>query len=102
MEEAKRYINPEDILGIRITCRKCGVTAEGGAASRIPVTCCDNSWQTGKEGQDLSHNGMTELKHFLNQWKRFTESMLADAANRQFSFAFVIKAEDEKVGKAGK
>jgi hypothetical protein len=99
--EGKKYINPEDVLGIRITCLKCGVAVEGSAGSKIPLPCCHNSWQTGKERQDVKGNGITELHYFLIQWNRFIESMNADADKRTFSFAFAIKAEDEKAAKAG-
>jgi hypothetical protein len=89
----------DDVLGIRITC-KCGVAFEGSPEHLLTIfskgTCpgCSNPWATVKEGQ----SPLDELNPFLQQWKRFNESMASSSKNPNWSLAFCVK-EDKPADK---
>ena len=102
--ESRKYVSLTDIDGIRIAC-KCGLSLEGNANAllkkignyEVCPLCKEHFWTTGTEDQSQQGNGDTELKAFLRQWRKFTDTMAASNDSRKFTLAFQL-TDDSKIG----
>jgi hypothetical protein len=78
----KRYIELEDIIGVRLECRKCGLILEGspealaGPANKSLLGQCpshqDHTW-LGEETAVYLQNADTFVKEFIRDLKAFRD-----------------------------
>jgi hypothetical protein len=106
MAESRSFIQPSEILGVRIEC-KCGVVVGGSVKSlagkpSLLGACpgCGTDWTSGAESETEQHHNLTAVKTFLSHLNRFQQSM--SGTSQRYAVSFEIKRQDDSQKESSK